>query len=78
MSVTGKLAELGLTIPARSSVGSYVGAVRTGDLVFVSGGGPLKSDGSFVTGKVGLGVSIDEAQEAAKLCALYCLASIQE
>lgn len=78
MSVAGKLAELGLTIPARSSVGSYVGAVRSGDLVFVSGGGPLKADGSFVTGKLGAEVNVEQGQEAAKLCALYCLASIQE
>lgn len=78
MSVADKLAELGLTIPARSSVGSYVGAVRVGDLAFVSGGGPLKADGSFVTGKVGAEVSVEQGQEAAKLCALYCLASIQE
>ena len=78
MGVAGKLAELGLTIPARSSVGSYVGAVRAGDLVFVSGGGPLKADGSFVTGKLGAEVSVEQGQEAAKLSALYCLASIQE
>lgn len=78
MSVAGKLAELGLTIPARSSVGSYVGAVRSGDLVFVSGGGPLKADGSFVTGKLGAEVNVEQGQEAAKLSALYCLASIQE
>jgi enamine deaminase RidA (YjgF/YER057c/UK114 family) len=52
--------------------------VRAGDLVFVSGGGPMKADGSFVTGKVGGEVSIEEGQEAAKLCALYCLASLQE
>jgi enamine deaminase RidA (YjgF/YER057c/UK114 family) len=46
--------------------------------VFVSGGGPMKADGSFVTGKVGAEVSIEEGQEAAKLCALYCLASLRE
>jgi enamine deaminase RidA (YjgF/YER057c/UK114 family) len=73
-----RLQELGLALPARSSVGSYVGAVRAGDLVFVSGSGPHKPDGSFVTGKVGADVSIDEAQEAAKLCALGCLSAIQE
>jgi enamine deaminase RidA (YjgF/YER057c/UK114 family) len=78
MAVADKLAEMGLTIPARSSVGSYVGAVRAGDLVFVSGGGPLKADGSFVTGKLGAEVSVEQGQEAAKLSALYCLASLQE
>jgi enamine deaminase RidA (YjgF/YER057c/UK114 family) len=78
MTVAEKLADLGLALPPRRSVGSYVGAVRTGDLVFVSGGGPMKADGSFITGKVGGEVSIEEGQEAAKLCALYCLASLRE
>lgn len=78
MSVADKLAEMGLALPARRSAGSYVGTVRAGDLVFVSGAGPMKADGSFVTGKVGTNVSIDEAQEAAKLCALGCLSAIQE
>jgi enamine deaminase RidA (YjgF/YER057c/UK114 family) len=78
MTVAEKLAEMGLALPPRRSVGSYVPAVRTGDLVFVSGGGPMKADGSFVTGKVGGEVSIEEGQEAAKLCALYCLASLRE
>jgi enamine deaminase RidA (YjgF/YER057c/UK114 family) len=78
MTVAEKLAEMGLVLPPRRSVGSYVGAVRAGGLVFVSGGGPMKADGSFVTGKVGAEVSIEEGQEAAKLCALYCLASLRE
>jgi enamine deaminase RidA (YjgF/YER057c/UK114 family) len=78
VSVAEKLKTLGLEIPKRSSVGSYVGAVQAGDLVFVSGGGPMKADGSFVTGKVGADVSVEQAKEAAKLCALYCLASVQE
>lgn len=77
MSVAGKLTELGLMLPPRRSVGSYVPGVLAGDLLFISGGGPLKSDGSFVTGKVGSGVTIEEGQEAAKLSALYCLASAQ-
>jgi enamine deaminase RidA (YjgF/YER057c/UK114 family) len=78
LGVAEKLAELGLALPARRSAGSYVGAAQTGDLVFVSGAGPTKSDGSLVTGKVGSDVTIDEAQEAAKLCALSCLSALQE
>lgn len=78
MSVADTLAELGLVLPPRRSVGSYVPAVMSGKLLFVSGGGPMKPDGTFVTGKVGSDVTIEEGQEAAKLAALYCLASIQE
>jgi enamine deaminase RidA (YjgF/YER057c/UK114 family) len=52
--------------------------VRAGDLVFVSGGGPQRADGTFITGKLGADIDLETGQEAAKLCALYCLASIQE
>jgi len=78
VSVSEKLAGLGLALPPRRSAGSYVGAVRTGDLVFVSGAGPQKPDGSLVTGKVGGGVSMSDAQEAAKLSALSCLSALHE
>ncbi len=78
MAVSDRLRELGLELPKKGSLGSYVGAVRTGNLVFVSGGGPQKADGTFITGKVGADVDVETAQEAAKLCALYCLASVQE
>jgi enamine deaminase RidA (YjgF/YER057c/UK114 family) len=78
VGIADKLAEMGLTLPPRRSVGSYVAAVQTGDLLFVSGGGPMHPDGSFVTGKVGGDVNIEDAQHAAKLCALYCLSSIKE
>lgn len=77
MSIAERLKELGLDLPARRSAGSYVGAVRAGDLVFVSGAGPQMSDG-FITGKVGADVDIETAQEAAKLCVLGCLAAVQE
>jgi len=78
MSVAEKLAKMGLQLPQPSPLGSYVGAVRSGDLVFVSGGGPMRPDGSFITGKVGGGIEIDAAQEAASLCVLYCLANLQK
>jgi enamine deaminase RidA (YjgF/YER057c/UK114 family) len=76
-SVADKLRALGLELPPRRSYGKYAGAVRTGDLIFVSGAGPGGSDG-FVTGKVGLDVDVPAAQEAAKLCVLNCLSAVQE
>jgi enamine deaminase RidA (YjgF/YER057c/UK114 family) len=75
--VADRLRELGLEIPSRRSYGNYVGAVRSGDLVFVSGAGPGGPDG-FVTGKVGADVDIPDAQEGARLCVLNCLAALQE
>jgi enamine deaminase RidA (YjgF/YER057c/UK114 family) len=78
MSVTDRLAELGLVLPERRSAGSYVGAVRTGNLVYTAGAGPQRADGSLITGKVGSDVDVETATEAAKLCALGCLASLNE
>lgn len=77
MSVAEKLAELGLVVPKRRSAGSYVGAVRTGDLLFVSGAGPMGPDGA-VLGKVGKDVDVPTAQEAAKWCVMNGLAAVQE
>lgn len=78
MGATARLKELGLEVPPRRSYGAYVAAVRAGDLVFTAGAGPQKPDGTFVTGKVGADLTVEEAQEAAKLCALSSLASLQE
>ena len=78
MGVAEKLTELGLELPARRSAGSYVGAVRAGDLVYTAGAGPMRADGSFVVGKVGAEVDVEAATEAARLCALGCLAALQE
>jgi enamine deaminase RidA (YjgF/YER057c/UK114 family) len=77
MRVAEKLAELGLVIPSRRSAGQYVGAVRAGDLMFVSGAGPMGPDGP-VLGKVGKDVDVPTAQEAAKFCILNSLAALQE
>jgi len=75
--VSDKLAAMGLALPERRSAGKYVGAVRAGDLVFVSGAGPVGADG-MLTGKVGDDVSIEQAQEGARLCVLQCLSAVQE
>jgi enamine deaminase RidA (YjgF/YER057c/UK114 family) len=77
MSVAEKLAELGLSVPKRRSAGSYVGAVRAGDLLFVSGAGPMGPDGA-VLGKVGRDVDVPAAREAAKWCVMNGLAAVQE
>ena len=48
------LAQLGIELPAPSAPGgNYLPAMRAGDLVFLSGAGPARPDGSMVTGKVG-------------------------
>ncbi len=77
MSVAGRLREMGLELPPPFSAGSYVSAVSAGDLVFVSGSGPQLPGGGFVTGKVGADIDVDQAKEAARLCALASLTALQ-
>ena len=78
MSAEAKLQELGIALPKPPTpVGSYVGAVRTGNLVYISGQGPRKPDNTSITGKVGDGMSVEEAQDAARLVGLNALATLR-
>ena len=72
-----KLEELGLTLPqAAAPVASYVPTVLANGMLHISGQLPFK-DGALVTGRVGDGVSLEDAQEAAKLCALMLVAQMK-
>jgi enamine deaminase RidA (YjgF/YER057c/UK114 family) len=78
VNAEARIVECGIELPAVSPpAGLYVSAVRTGDLLFLSGAGPVRADGSVVTGKVGSGVSQDEGRAAARLTGLQLLASMK-
>ena len=78
MTIEDRLHELGIELSeAFPPAGKYVGAVQAGSLVFLSGAGPVRPDGTFVTGKVGRDVDLDEAKEAARLTALQLLAVLR-
>jgi enamine deaminase RidA (YjgF/YER057c/UK114 family) len=71
------LAELGLTLPdVVPPLAAYVPAVRTGDLVFTAGQIPMRDGALLATGKVGAGVSPEEACACAEQCALNALAAV--
>ena len=77
MSIKGKLAELGLTLPeAALPVAAYVPAVRTGNLVFTAGQLPLVDGKIPFIGKVGSDVTPEQAKDMAQVCALNALAAI--
>ncbi|SCL14903.1 Enamine deaminase RidA, house cleaning of reactive enamine intermediates, YjgF/YER057c/UK114 family [Micromonospora rhizosphaerae] len=72
-----KLAELGLTLPeVVPPVASYVPAVQSGQHVYVSGQLPMAEGKLLATGKVGNGVSAEQAKDLAQRCALNALAAI--
>ena len=77
--VEGKLKDLGIVLPTPPSpVANYVGFVRTGSLLVVSGQICLGSDGKLVAkGKLGGSVSIEDGQKAARACAINLIAQLK-
>ncbi|MFB4350175.1 RidA family protein [Microbacterium sp. CR_7] len=76
MSISARLAELGIELPAVAApVAAYVPAVVRDGLVYTSGQLPF-SDGALpATGKVGADVAADDANAYARTCALNALAA---
>jgi enamine deaminase RidA (YjgF/YER057c/UK114 family) len=73
-----KLNSLGLSLPpVPTPVAAYVNCVRSGNLLFLSGGLPIEGDRKII-GKVPSEVSIDEAKEGARIAILNRLAVIRE
>jgi enamine deaminase RidA (YjgF/YER057c/UK114 family) len=73
-----KLKELGVELsPPTKPVANYVKAVRVGNLLFLSGHGPTKADGSNITGKVGKDLTVEQGYEAAKLTAIGLISTLK-
>ena len=63
-----KLDSMGIVLPQPAvPVANFVNTVQVGNLLFLSGNGPKKLDGKFITGKVGSDLTIEEGYEAARL-----------
>jgi enamine deaminase RidA (YjgF/YER057c/UK114 family) len=78
MGAEARLAELKLELPpAPKPVATYVTAVRLGDLLYVSGHGPLRPDGTLHTGKLGADRDIAAGQAAARQTGLAILATVR-
>ena len=77
-SILDQLAALGLSLPAvPAPVAAYVNCVRSGNLLFLSGGLPIDGD-TKILGKVPTEVSIEQAREAARMIVLNRLAVIRD
>ena len=77
MNILDKIASLGLALPTvPTPIAAYVNCVRSGNLLFLSGGLPIDGDRKII-GKVPSDVSIDEAKDASRMCILNRLAVIQ-
>ncbi len=77
-SILDKLTALGLGLPAvPAPVAAYVNGVRSGNLLFLSGGLPIDGDRKVI-GKVPSEVSIEEARDGARMIILNRLAVIRD
>ena len=79
MSVNDRLKELGITLPSvPGPAGNYVDAVHTGNLLYLSGKGPLKTEGGATTGKLGKDVTLEQGYQDARSVGLIMLAVLQK
>ncbi len=74
-----KLKELGIELSTPSApVANYVNAVRTDNLLFLAGKGPLQANGEYITGKLGEGgLSIEEGYKAARITGINQLSVLK-
>ena len=77
LSPDQRFAQLGLTLPpAPKPLGVYKPFLIVGNMVYVSGHGTVKEDGTLIIGKVGVDVNVDEAKLAAQQVGLAILATL--
>ena len=76
--IEARLIELGIQIPeAPKPVAAYIPAKKTGNLVFTAGQLPMVNGELISKGLLGQDVEIEEANKAARICALNALAAIK-
>ena len=79
MNVEKKLENLGLSLPKPPKpVAAYIPAVKTGNLIFISGQIPVVKGKLKYKGKVGRDLSVEEGYEAARICVLNALSIIKD
>lgn len=77
--IDAKLAELGITVPTPAApLANYIGFNKVGGLVVVSGQIPLVDGKIAVTGKLGAGVTVEQGQDAARICFINLLAQVKQ
>ena len=75
MSAERRIKDLGLVLPSGSApAANYANAVRTGNLLFIAGKGPLPQDGVLPKGKLGREFSVDDGYRFARSAALDLIA----
>jgi enamine deaminase RidA (YjgF/YER057c/UK114 family) len=75
MTPEQRLEALGLTLPpVPTPVANYIPCRLAGNLLYISGQGPKRPDGTYRTGRLGRDISVEEAYQEARLTGLQLLA----
>ncbi len=78
MSAEARLTELGIELPAPPPKGGvYKPVVILGNVAYVSGHGPYRSDATYITGRVGENLTLEEGKAAARQVGLALLATLK-
>jgi len=78
MGAEARLKELNIELPpAPKPIGNYIAGVQVGKLLFMSGCGPHRNDGSVISGKLGVDLDIEQGYAAARIVGLNMLANIR-
>jgi enamine deaminase RidA (YjgF/YER057c/UK114 family) len=73
-----RIQELHLTLPKPPKpVAKYKTALQVGNLLYVSGHGPLKADGTMILGRVGADLTLEQGKEAARAVGLAILSTVR-
>ena len=77
--IENRLNELGITLPeAAAPAANYIPSLVTGNQLYISGQLPMQNGKLHVTGQLGEELSIEQGQEAARLCAINILAQLKQ
>ncbi len=79
MSPEQVLDDLGIDVGSYGSpVANYISAVQTGNLLFLAGHGPRRRDGSFVTGRLGDDLTIEDGYDASRITAIRMIITLKD
>jgi enamine deaminase RidA (YjgF/YER057c/UK114 family) len=79
MSIENRLTELGIVLPALGpTIGTFVHPKQFGQLLFMSGKGPLYPDGFRAKGKLGADMNTDEGYKHARHVGILLIAAMKE
>ena len=78
MQIEKRLKKLNMQLPnTPKPIANYVPSVKTGNLIFLSGQGPMDNAGNYISGKVGVDFNLDDAYDAARTVGLQLISVLK-